>query len=319
MTADMHPLCLVRSAALPRGGNIALVSPSRPGDAASISRTVAYLENRGYSVVVHPQASSTYHYLAGPDARRADQVMEAFTDPDIHAIICNRGGYGSGRILDLLDYDHIRCHPKPLVGFSDSTGLQLALYARCGLVTLSGALGDTDLAQDPPPATTVTSLFHLLTESTPLGEIATHPDSMCLRTGSATGPLIPANLALLCSLLGTRFAPDLTDAILLVEDVWEAPYRLDRMFTQLRLAGILDQIAGLALGTFRRCFVPEEMEHGPTLEEMVLDAIGTRDLPVLTGIPYGHMTNRVVLPVGTNCLLNATEHRLTLLDAAVDG
>ena len=126
------------------------------------------------------------------------------------------------------------------------------------------------------------------------------------------------NLALLCSLLGTPFQPDLAGKILLVEDVWEAPYRLDRMFTQLRLAGILDTIAGLALGAFTKCFVPEEMANSPDLEEIVLDAMGDRNVPVLSGIGYGHMPDRLVLPMGVASRLDASAGQLTILEPAVD-
>ena len=307
----------LRPPALQPGDTIALVSPSRPGDPATGKRAIAYLESQGYQVqVLDGGARSPYHYLAGRDSERATQIMNAFADDSIRALVCMRGGYGSGRILDLLDYDLIAQNPKPVVGFSDSTGLHLALYARCGLVGLTGALADTDLGVSCPPPRTTKTLWHLLTQSSPLGMVSS--GSTCLRAGTASGALIPANLALLCSLLGTPFQPDLAGKILLVEDVWEVPYRLDRMFTQLRLAGILDTIAGLALGTFTKCFVPEEMAHSPDLEEIVLDAIGDRDLPVLSGIGYGHMPNRLVLPVGVACRLAASQGQLTILEPAID-
>ncbi|MBT6149286.1 MAG: LD-carboxypeptidase [Gemmatimonadetes bacterium] len=269
-------------------------------------------------MITAPQATDSYHYIAGRDTARAQALMAAFAHSDIGAVICTRGGFGSGRILDLLDYDVIAANPKPVVGFSDSTGLHLALLARCGLIGITGALADTDLSRQPPPAATTESLWQLLTRTQPLGSIASGPDVTVLRHGSATGSLIPANLALLCSLLGTPYAPDLTGAILLVEDVWEVPYRLDRMFTQLRLAGILDQIHGLALGIFRRCFVPEEMDASPTLEEIVLDAVGDRPLPILNGVAYGHMSGRLSLPIGALSRLETDPPGLSVLEAAVE-
>lgn len=307
----------LRGAALSPGDTIALISPSRPGNPSAIAKATAYLQAQGYRVHASEAVSESYHYIAGRDARRAAAVMAAFADEQIKALLCTRGGFGSGRILDLLDYEAISRHPKPVIGFSDSTGLHLALYAQCGLVGITGALADTDLSRSPPPAATTQSLWHLLTCTEPLGCIATAPEASVLRPGSATGPLIPANLALLCSLLGTPYAPDLTGAILLLEDVWEAPYRLDRMLTQLRLAGILDGIQGLALGIFRRCFVPEEMDGSPTLEEIVLDAVGDRPLPILSGIAYGHMPGRLALPLGVRCRLETDPPRLILEESAV--
>jgi muramoyltetrapeptide carboxypeptidase len=308
---------VLRPPALQPGDTIALVSPSRPGDPATGEKAIAYIERQGYQVqVLDGGRRQPYHYLAGRDSERAAQVMNAFTDDSIRALVCMRGGYGSGRILDLLDYDLIAQNPKPMVGFSDSTGLHLALYARCGLVGLTGALADTDLGLSSPPPRTTRTLWHLLTQSSPLGMVS--PDSTCLRSGTASGALIPVNLALLCSLLGTPFQPDLAGKILLVEDVWEAPYRLDRMFTQLRLAGILDTIAGLALGAFTKCFVPEEMANSPDLEEIVLDAMGDRNVPVLSGIGYGHMPDRLVLPMGVASRLDASAGQLTILEPAVD-
>jgi muramoyltetrapeptide carboxypeptidase len=223
--------------------------------------------------------------------------MDAFLDDDISGLLCVRGGFGAGRVVDRLDYDAIRAHPKAVIGFSDSTGLQLAVYARARLVTFTGALADTDLGHRPVDPLLADSLWRLLERPEPIGDLPADGEALTsLRPGRGSGPLVAANLALLCSLLGTPYAPRLDGTVLLIEDVGEAPYRIDRMLTQLRLAGIFDCLAALVLGTFRDCFVPTEMEASPTLEEMVADAVGDRQLPVVGGVAYGHMSRPRLCP-----------------------
>jgi muramoyltetrapeptide carboxypeptidase len=244
--------------------------------------------------------------------------MDAFLDDGIAALLCVRGGFGAGRLLDLLDYDAIAAHPKPVIGFSDSTGLLLALYARTGLVTFTGALADTDLGRRPVDPLVADSFCRLLQRPEPFGSLpAADGELIGLRPGNAQGPLVAANLALLCSLLGTPYAPCLDGAVLLIEDVGEAPYRIDRMLTQLRLAGILDHLSALLLGTFDDCFVPTEMEDSPTLEEIVEDAVGDRNLPVVGGVAYGHRRRRVVLPVGVSVCVDGRSGTVAITEAAV--
>ncbi|MFH1568300.1 MAG: LD-carboxypeptidase [Gemmatimonadota bacterium] len=296
---------LLRPPPLRPGDGIALVSPSRPASPELVAAGEAYLERRGFRVHRAPHLADSYHYLAGRDRDRAADLMAAFLDPDIRALFCARGGYGSGRVLDRLDLGAIAAHPKIVVGFSDTTGLHLGLYARIGLVGFTGALTDFDLSPPLPDPLMEASLWRAVSSPEPIGQLVPGGQGLtCLRPGRGAGPLVPANLALLCSLMGTPFFPDLEGAILLVEDVGEYPYRLDRMLNQLRLAGVLDRLAGLVLGQFSSCFVPEEMELSPTLEETVLDH--TRPgLPVLAGFPYGHVRRRLVLPVGVEAELDA--------------
>ena len=280
-----------------------------------------YLEARGYRVRRGAHLHDRYHYLGGRDTDRTRDLMQAFLDDDVSALLCVRGGFGTGRLLEHLDYDAIAAHPKAVIGFSDTTGLHLALYARAGLVGFTGTLADTDLGQPPPEPLLEGTLWHLLTSNQALGPLpATAEGPLAWRAGRARGPLVPANLSLLCSLLGTPYAPPLDGAVLLLEDVWEAPYRIDRMFTHLRLAGVFDRISGLALGVFEHCFVPTEMADSPSLEEIVLDAIGDRRLPVVAGLEFGHRRRRAVLPVGVPARLDAgATGEVSLLEPAVEG
>lgn len=305
---------LLRPPALRQGDTIALVAPSRPGDPERVGRARVWLEERGYRVRCPDSNFDRYHYLAGRDEARAAGVMDAFLDGEVAALLCVRGGYGTGRMIDRIDYETVARHPKVVIGFSDSTGLHLALHARTGLVVFTGALADSDFGRRPVDALVDRSLWRLVEHTDPAGPV-TGDNLRLLRPGVAEGPLVPANLALLSSLVGTPFVPDLDGAVLLLEDVTEAPYRIDRMLTQLRLAGLLDRIAGLALGSFHGCFDPTDMEDSPTLEEIVDDVLGDRDLPVVSGLAYGHTRRRTVLPIGVRARIDADG--VTLLEGAV--
>lgn len=314
----MAPPDLLRARPLRQGDTIALVAPSRPASPELAAASCAYLERHGYRVHQARNLESSHYYLAGRDEDRAADLAEAFLDPGVDALFCARGGYGSGRILDLIDLDLVAAHPKILLGFSDTTALHLGLYARTGLVGFTGALTDTDLSRSPVEPHLEHSLWRALTSTRPLGALVTEPEKLeVLKPGRATGPLVPANLTLLCSLLGTPYLPDLTGALLLVEDVGEYPYRLDRMFNQLRLAGVLEKLGALILGQFRDCVDPDEMDTSPSPEEMVLELMTGVSVPVLTGFPYGHFPRRTVLPIGVRAIVDTGLRTLDLLEPAL--
>lgn len=296
----MQPL---KPRSLQPGELIALVGPSGPAPRERLEAGIAYLEGRGYRVRPGRHLFARHHYLAGSDQQRAEDLREAFADPRVRAVFCARGGYGTGRLLDQLDYAAVAADPKIVLGFSDTTGLHLALQARCGLVCFTGGLVSMDLAGQPDPFTEEW-LWRSLTSSAALGSLPLGEGVKALRPGRASGPLRGGCLSLLCSLLGTPYVPDLRGAILLLEDVDEYPYRLDRMLNHLRLAGVLEGIGGLVLGQFKDCFTPEEMERSPTLEEMAMELTEGLDLPVVTGVPYGHFSRRLVLPLGVQAVLD---------------
>ena len=307
-----------RARPLRPGDRIALVAPSRPADPERVRASISYLEGRGYRVRAGEHICDAHHYLAGTDRDRATDLMAAFADPDIGAVFCVRGGYGSGRILPLLDYQLLARNPKILLGFSDATALLLALYRRVGLVCFTGALTDFDLASPTPEPLLESSLWRCLTSCRPLGCLPVDSTELqILRHGRATGPLVPANLALLCSLMGSPYSPDLRGAIILLEDVGEYPYRIDRMLNQLRLAGVLAAAGGLVFGPFRDCFTPEEMEHSPTLEQMLADLTDGIEIPIVTGFPYGHLPRRLVLPIGVSASLDTAGPNLSIEAAAL--
>ena len=290
---------LNRPRALEPGDLVALVAPSRPASEQGPREAAAYLEQRGYRVDVSPAIHDRHFYLAGTDETRAAELNRVFSDPEIRTVFCARGGFGSGRLLDRLDFGALRGDPKIVAGFSDSTALLLALYSRAGLVAFNGALADFDLGEVRDPLVEA-SLWPLLTSAEPLGEVPA-----------------AANLALLCSLLGTPYFPPLDGALLVLEDIDEYPYRIDRMLNQLRLAGVLERLGGLLFGQFRDCFTAEEMEEAPTLAELALEHARGSGFPIVAGIPFSHFPRRLVLPAGVSAELDTAVPSLKITEGAV--
>lgn len=309
-----HPL---KPRVLRAGDRVALIAPSRPSNADSIDRTVRHIEQRGYEVVCGPHITTHYGYLAGSDEQRAADLRWAFQDQRTRAIICARGGFGSGRILDRVDYDMVASNPKIFVGFSDTTALQLGLMRKTGLVSFTGALADLDIRPGGKSSRTLQNLWQALESAEPLGPVPAKPGGVAVWSpGRCSGPLLGGCMALVCSLLGTEYQPDFDGAILLLEDVGEDPYRVDRMFNHLRLAGILEQISGLALGRFRGCFTQTTAADSFTLEEIVRDHLEGLQIPVVANLPYGHYRTRVVLPLGVGAVLDTSARNLQISESA---
>jgi muramoyltetrapeptide carboxypeptidase len=245
-------------------------------------------------------------YLAGPDPRRAAEWREAVEDEGASAIICARGGYGSMRILPAIDPRPLLERPKLFMGFSDVTAIHATLN-RAGLCTVHGP-GVAQLAQ--LPAEPLDHLRALLfgEGSPPSGDAPPPPGAglagtETLRPGRATGPLLGGNLTLLSHLAGTPYLPSLDGAILFLEDVGEQPYRLDRALTHLRLAGLLDRVAGVAVGQLTRC----DDEHGGDVLglDVVREAVRDLGVPAVAGLPAGHEDSNYALPLGARVTLVA--------------
>lgn len=284
------------------GDLIAIVAPSGPFPADRYGRGLGVLLDRGYRVLeLLPE--KPHRYLAGGDAERAHGVEAAFRDPEVRAVFAARGGYGAMRLLDRLDLQAMAASRKPLVGFSDVTALHLALQ-RHGATSIHGPVV-TRLAEEPPEA--IARLFDLLEGRS--------PPAISGRTvvpGSARGPLVGGNLSVLTRLVGTPWLPSLEGAILLLEDVAEQPYRLDRMWTHLRLAGLLDRIGGVALGDFTDCDQPGLA--GAALMEELAAALGK---PTIAGLPIGHGPRHLAVPLGATAILEEGTLRFEPPDAGV--
>ena len=294
------------------GDPIAVVAPASPPRSLSTYRNGLDRLRDLYDVRSAWSPGRERGYLAAPDAERVRSLEAAIEDPDIRGIICVRGGYGCLRLLPHLDWSLAAAHPTLLVGYSDVTALHLAYYARAGWSGLSGPVAtewhklDDDSLQS----------YRSLAEGTSASLNGSSLSS--LRPGSATGPLLGGNLSVLVHLLGTPFAPDWTDAILVLEDVAEAPYRIDRMLGHLDQAGVLAAVSGVVLGDFGTDHVSPDP---PTLafETVFDDYFGNRSYPVATQLPYGHRLPRCTLPIGTSVQLSsgAEDAQLTVQDPAV--
>jgi muramoyltetrapeptide carboxypeptidase len=285
------------------GDPIALVSPSSPVTAAERDRAAATLHDLGYTVRPMPHLLDRHGYFAGTDADRAADLNAAFADPEIRAILAMRGGWGANRILSRLDYGAIAQNPKWLIGYSDTTALLLAIYARTGLVTLHGPVGIStwnDFSRRSFQAVVAQDW-----QATGLMlPIAPLPVIERWRGGRSRGTLLGGNLSVLASLIGSDWLPNFADAMLFLEDTGEAPYRIDRLLTQLVLAGVGDRLQGLIMGQCTDCTEDPVPANTPTftitqvLRHHFHEHFGHQGQPGWYGAPIGHIADKWTLPVG---------------------
>lgn len=272
---------------LKEGDRVGIAAPAGPFEIERFENGLAVIGAMGFVPVVDEDVYKRDRHLAGPDRHRADHLNRLFADDEIQAIICARGGFGCLRVLPYLDYDLIRERPKTLVGFSDVTALLVTLAQRCGLAGLHGPVVTSVGAADEESRA---RLKQVLTANVPADLAPIDP--VVIRAGRARGVLTGGNLATLCHLVGTDFAPDFSGKIVLLEDVNEAPYRIDRMLTQMRLAGCFENMAGLVLGSFSDCGANEEVLA--VIEDVFADFKG----PILGGFEIGHGKRNLAVPVG---------------------
>jgi len=288
-----------------------LVSPAGPVRREHVQRGITLLREWGLSVTAAPHAYDRVGLFAGTDADRLADLNAALADPAVRAVLCTRGGYGSQRIVAGIDTAAVRRDPKIVLGFSDITALHLALWRGARLATLHGPA--FALRTDPDPAT-VAALRAALFDPAPVRVESDPAESTATVTtaGRATGRLLGGNLAMLSATAGTPDAPDLTGAVLLVEDIAEPPYKVDRMLVQLARAGMLDGVVGVAVGQFTDC------PHGdPSVPEVLAEHLHALGVPVLGGLPVGHGDVRITVPLGTEAELDADAGTLTVAPAVL--
>lgn len=287
-------------------GVLGVFAPSSPFPEDRFEAGVRVLEGLGFQVRVPEAARARTGYLAGDDAHRAAAFTALLEDPEVDGLIAARGGYGLHRILDRLDPERLARADKPVVGFSDLSALHAALNLDGQRVAIHGPVV-TQLAGLPPED--ATHLARLLRGEYPDGFVLT-ADGPAIASGRATGRLVGGCLSVVLGLLGTRWWPSTEGAILVLEDVGEAPYRVDRMLSQLRLAGAFDGIAGITLGDFVACHPPRPNE--PTVEEVLAERLGDLGVPVLTGLPIGHGSRNRAVPLGGEATLDADAGTLSV-------
>lgn len=333
------------------GNTVALVSPASPFHRGQLPAQTVVTQARealhalGLRTIVGSHALNTYGYLAGSDKDRARDLMDAFANPDVHGIVCMGGGYGTPRILDLLDYDVIAANPKVFIGYSDITALHTAIGQQAGLVTFHGPMG-FELARirrtlpalgggkqtSPPRATAqstgATAAFtwdwfaKAFMQSDPIGPLPVRGPWQSgplqrLVSGVAQGPLVGGNLSLLSDTVGTAYEIDTKDKVLLIEEVGEAPYRIDRMLTQLRLAGKLEAAAAIIFAECTDCGPSDSSRPSLTLQQVLADVVEPVGKPTVVGLAAGHGPGRLTLPFGATVRVDADNCQVVVEEPGV--
>jgi len=319
------PASLLRPRALTPGAVVGLITPSTyvsdPDRLALAARTLRYF---GLGMKAGRNVSKRHGYLGGSVDERLDDLHAMFRDPEVQAVFCIRGGYGSAQLLDRIDYDLIRRNPKVFLGYSDITALHLAIQKKAGLVTFHGPVVLSRFS-----AYTQEHFRKALFSPDPMGAVTNPPDSdplrpahtlRTIRAGKVRGRLVGGNLSLVASTMGTPYEIETRGRILFLEDVGEQPYSIDRMLTQLRLAGKLSEAAGIVFGECNDC---RPRDYQPSFDSTlslgeVLDGIlGPAGVPVLSGLTIGHTDDQLTLPLGVMAELDAGKGLLTIQEAAV--
>jgi len=309
--------------ALRPGDTIAVVAPSGWVSQSRLAVGVAMLRDWGFEVRVMPAATTGRGYLAGAgDEQSAAELVACFADPSVNGIICARGGYGAMRLLPFIDWGPIRANPKVFVGYSDITALHLSIRREAGFVTFHGSMVQRQGDEPGLHLWSAAELRRAITGAAPLGEVVAPADAAPMTTlvsGHAAGVLLGGNLTLVAALCGTPWQLDARDSILLLEDTDEAPYRVDRMLTQLLLAGVLNGVRGVLFGDSPTC-EPREGDPRPVaLVDVLRDRLQPLGVPVLYGFPCGHGPVRATLPLGVPAVLDAGERTLTVVAPACAG
>ncbi len=294
-----------RAKPLTSGARVALIAPAGPlQKAEDLPRARENVRTLGWNAVVAAHAEDRIGYLAGNDRDRLSDINRALRDPDIDAVWCLRGGYGIVRILSSIDYDAISRSPKAIIGYSDITALHAAVQRKCELITYHGPTAREPLSDFSRDSFQRAVVAH--TDS-----CGTAPSAREINPGAAEGRLVGGNLAVLASLCGTSFMPDLTDGILVLEDINEPVYRIDRMLQQLKLSGALNGCKAIAFGECVKC--PDDAGGGGRPFDDVLGEVARElGVPCLAGIPIGHIAQQWTIPLGALATLDTGTRSLTV-------
>jgi muramoyltetrapeptide carboxypeptidase len=290
---------------LESGAHVALVAPAGPlPKSEELPRAQENTRTFGWEPIVGAHATERVGYLAGQDRDRLNDINLALRDPKIEAIWCLRGGYGVMRILSAIDYDSLSRTPKAIIGYSDITALHAAVQRKCRLVTYHGPHARealTDFSRD--------SLRRAVVEQADSCGVA--PNAREINAGVAEGRLVGGNLAVLSALCGTPFAPDLSDGILILEDINEPVYRIDRMLQQLKLAGALNGCRAIVFGACVKC-ADDAGGGGRAFDEVLGEIVHSLGVPCLAGIPVGHIDEQWTIPLGAMAKLDTSNRSLTV-------
>jgi len=301
---------LLRPRALPPGGTIGICSPAGPIDPACLEWGIAWLEDAGFHVRCGRHVGERLGYLAGSDSQRLEDFVELVRDPEVHAILYSRGGYGTARWLTQLDISLLRKTRKLIIGHSDATILSLYLCQQAGLASIHGPmLQRNDLSE--------AAKVRVLDMATGASGALAPLDGTPVSSGCATAPLIGGNLTMITSSLGTPWEIQTAGCILFLEDIAEQPYAIDRQLRQLAAAGKLDRVAGVALGQFVNCESTRYPERN--VDDVLAEVLGAECRgPIVRDLPFGHVADNRALAVGVPALLDGDAGRLALCEPAVE-
>jgi len=300
----MVPLPIIKAPRLKPNQTVGVIAPSSPVSQSDISEGLNLLESFPLKIKQGEHLFDRSNYLAGPDHDRVSDLHQMFSDPEIKAIFCARGGYGSARLLNKIDFDLVRKNPKIIVGFSDLTALFFAIYKKTGLVTIHGPT-----LSDLPKNKNWLNLSELIT--TYHRPRVLFKQEKIINNGKARGILLGGNLSTFCSLLDTPFLPSFESLILFLEEKGESPYKLDRMLTQLLLSGRLDRLSALIIGQIEDCGEKE------IIYNLLKERLAVLNMPVVTGLPVGHGNENISLPLGLPALLDTEKMILEIEESAV--
>lgn len=305
---------IVKPPCLKDGDTIAVSAPAgvvtNKKNIQSFKKT---LESLGFKVVLGSSLYRMHGYFAGTDQQRADEFNRFIRDDEVKAIIGMRGGWGCARILPLIDYEQVKKTPKIVMGMSDITSLLVSLYVKAGLVSFHGAVGNSSWN-----AFSV-GHFRKVTMSneqyTMINHSETEEGAFTLNKGIAEGVLIGGNLSVISGIIGSDYEPDWNGKILFLEDLNEEPYKVDRMLTHLKLAGVMDKVSGLVFGDCRKCGVSVVPSSSFTFREVLNQHAKEMKVPIYYGANIGHITNKFTLPIGVRVRIDAFKHQITLLES----
>lgn len=305
---------------LEKGDMVAVLAPSSATDLKSVENAELKLKAMKLNPVMYPTCYTNYGHLAASDKERANDINNAFMDDNIKGIICLRGGYGTPRILDMLDYEAIKANPKVFVGFSDITALHIAFNQLCKLVTFHGPMAtsnfakisDTEVSFEPY---TYNSLINNIFNNQPIGQFINPPgeELISYNEGAAKGIITGGNLTLLTSTLGSKYEVNTKNKIIFIEEVSEPIYKIDRMLTSLSLAGKFDDCAGVIFGTFINCNREEKAYEGGldlTLDEVIYNTVVPFNKPIIGNLRAGHNFPQPTIPLGTEVIIDSLNKKV---------
>ncbi|MEN8122598.1 MAG: LD-carboxypeptidase [Bacteroidota bacterium] len=305
---------------LKKGAIIGLIAPGGPITKKQLDETIEKVEQLGFKTYYTETVLSQYGYFAGKDKERADDLMNMFANENVDAILAVRGGYGAIRILDLLDYELIKQNPKVLIGYSDVTALHCAIYEQTGLITFHGPVGISSFNEFSVESLTKVLIkpkknYRYPYEREKETDDKFEFDLYSINDGQAEGVLIGGNLSVLDSMIGSKFEPDFKNKIVYLEEISEKTYKVDKMLVHLLQATNLKSAAGIALGIFNKCDKMDEPRL--TLRQALEDLLKPLNIPIVYGLPFGHISTKITLPTGIIAKLDADKNTLKLLEKAV--